>query len=103
MNSQDRSQTWGPSRIRRFLQKPWHEKASSFFFRWIRIFPHIPLPARLPFGGWWLARNDFLGAALFDAGFENSERSFVERFLRPVCYQDFPDALLPPPLRREQK
>ena len=27
----------------------------------------------------------------------------IERFLRPVCYQDFPDALLPPPLRREQK
>ena len=25
----------------------------------------------------------------------------IERFLRPVCYQDFPDALLPPPLRRE--
>lgn len=25
----------------------------------------------------------------------------IERFLRPVCYQDFPDALLPRPLRRE--
>lgn len=25
----------------------------------------------------------------------------IERFLRPVCYQDFPDALLPAPLRRE--
>jgi NADP-dependent aldehyde dehydrogenase len=24
----------------------------------------------------------------------------IERFLRPVCYQDFPDALLPPELRR---
>jgi NADP-dependent aldehyde dehydrogenase len=24
----------------------------------------------------------------------------IERFLRPVCYQDFPDALLPPALRR---
>ncbi len=24
----------------------------------------------------------------------------IERFLRPVCYQDLPDALLPPPLRR---
>ncbi len=23
----------------------------------------------------------------------------IERFLRPVCYQDLPDALLPPPLR----
>jgi NADP-dependent aldehyde dehydrogenase len=25
----------------------------------------------------------------------------IERFLRPVCYQDFPDALLPRPLQRE--
>lgn len=25
----------------------------------------------------------------------------IERFLRPVCYQDFPDALLPAPLRRD--
>jgi NADP-dependent aldehyde dehydrogenase len=27
----------------------------------------------------------------------------IERFLRPVCYQDFPDALLPPELRRDDK
>jgi len=26
----------------------------------------------------------------------------IERFLRPVCYQDFPDALLPAALRREE-
>ena len=26
----------------------------------------------------------------------------IERFLRPVCYQDFPDSLLPGPLRREE-
>jgi FkbM family methyltransferase len=83
MNSQDQSETGGLSRVRRFLQKPWHEKARSFFFRWIRIFPDIPVPVRLPSGGWWLAGNDFLGAAIFDAGFENTERSFVERFLRP--------------------
>jgi NADP-dependent aldehyde dehydrogenase len=25
----------------------------------------------------------------------------IERFLRPVCYQDFPDAMLPPELRRD--
>ena len=25
----------------------------------------------------------------------------IERFLRPVCYQDIPDALLPPELRRD--
>ncbi len=25
----------------------------------------------------------------------------IERFLRPVCYQDFPDSLLPDALRRD--
>ena len=25
----------------------------------------------------------------------------MERFLRPVCYQDFPDSLLPAPLRTD--
>jgi FkbM family methyltransferase len=83
MNSQDRSEALGLSRVRSFLQKPWHEKARSVFSRWVKVFPGIPVPARLPFGGWWLARNDFLGAALFYDGFENTESSFVERFLRP--------------------
>ena len=26
----------------------------------------------------------------------------IERFLRPVCYQDFPDSLLPAVLRRDE-
>jgi FkbM family methyltransferase len=73
----------GFARARRFLKKPTQEKARSVFFRWVRIFPGVPVPVRLPYGGWWLARNDFLGAALFYDGFENTERSFVERFLRP--------------------
>lgn len=47
------------------------------------MFPGIPVPVRLPFGGWWLARNDFVGSALFSGGFENVERSFVETYLRP--------------------
>jgi FkbM family methyltransferase len=63
------------------LKKPWTEKAASVFFRWVRIFPGIPIPVRLPFGSWWLARNDFVGAALFHGGFENTECFFVERFL----------------------
>ena len=83
MNFETCPQPKGLARVRKFLQKPWPQKASSFFFRWIRIFPRIPVPVRLPFGGWWLARNDFLGAALFYDGFENTERSFAERFLRP--------------------
>jgi FkbM family methyltransferase len=86
MNSHDASHApsgQGQSRMRRFLRKPWREKAGSVFFRWVRVFPGIPIPVRLPFGGWWLARNDFVGAALFQGGFENTECSFVEHFLRP--------------------
>jgi FkbM family methyltransferase len=83
MNSRDGSQARsGRSRVRRFLQKPWREKAGSIFFRWVHVFPGIPIPVRLPFGVWWLARNDFVGAALFHGGFEKTECSFVERFLR---------------------
>lgn len=70
-------------RIWNFPGKPWDEKARSAFFHWNRIFPGVPLPIRLPFGAWWLARNDFLGAYLFNGGFENSERKFVQRFLQP--------------------
>src|SRR5271170_3652013 len=76
MNSHDASHApsgQGQSRMRRFLRKPWREKAGSVFFRWVRVFPGIPIPVRLPFGGWWLARNDFVGAALFQGGFENTE------------------------------
>lgn len=67
----------------RFLLAPWREKARSFYFRWIRVFPSIPIPVRLPFGAWWLARDDYLGATLFYDGFENAEREFVESFVRP--------------------
>ena len=73
----------GQSRIGQFLQKPWREKAAPLLFRWVRWFPGVPVPVRLPFGGWWLARNDFVGAAMFHGGFENAERSVVERLLRP--------------------
>lgn len=69
------------SRVGGFLRKSWREQARSIFFRWIRLFPKVPVPVRLPFGGWWLAQNDFLGAALFYNGFENVESVFVERFL----------------------
>src|ERR1700722_2008665 len=52
-------------------------------YLWVRTLPSIPVPVRLPFGSWWLARNDFVGAALFQGGFENIECSFVDRFLAP--------------------
>ncbi|MGA8365704.1 MAG: FkbM family methyltransferase [Candidatus Acidiferrales bacterium] len=70
-------------RMRRFLYKPWREKRRSFYFRWLRIFPNMPVPVRLPFGAWWLVRNDSIGATLLNDEFENAERAFVGNFLRP--------------------
>ena len=66
----------------RFLFKPWSEKVKSIKYRWLRWFPSIPLPVKLPFGGWWLAEHDFCGIAMILGGFENTERAFVEGFLR---------------------
>ena len=70
-------------RLGRFFRRPGSERARSFYARWVRIFPNVPLPVRLPFGGWWLARNDFLGASFFSGGFESRERAFVQGFLKP--------------------
>jgi len=55
----------------------------SFYSRWIRLFPGVPLPARLPFGAWFLARSDYMGAAVVYGGFELAESAFVGRFIRP--------------------
>jgi FkbM family methyltransferase len=70
-------------RLKLFAAKPWRSKFQSLGFRWIRYVPGIPLPLRLPFGAWWLAENDFAGAALLQGHFEDPERAFVTRFLRP--------------------
>jgi FkbM family methyltransferase len=66
----------------RFAQKPWEEKAKSLCCRWARAFPDIPLPLRLPFGGWWLVRNDYCSFAIASGSFEKEETHFVEHFLR---------------------
>jgi FkbM family methyltransferase len=71
------------ARVARFLRKPWKEKAAALCYHWVQRFPAVPVPVHLSFGAWWLARNDFVGAAIFNGGFENVERAFVERFLRP--------------------
>jgi FkbM family methyltransferase len=69
-------------RTRTFLQKPWNEKFGSFYARWRRAFPRVPVPVRLPFGGWFLARADHMGSALIYGGFEEAETAFVQKFLR---------------------
>jgi FkbM family methyltransferase len=71
------------SRILRFLRKPSHERSRSVYARWRRLFRNVPLPVRLPFGVWWIARNDYIGVTVLYDGFEIAERKFLRRFLRP--------------------
>jgi len=68
--------------MRRFLFRHWSEKVKAIKYRWLKWFPSIPLPVKLPFGAWWLAEHDFCGTAIILGGFENTERAFVENFLR---------------------
>lgn len=68
------------SRLTTFARKPWRSRFRSFAFRWLQI---IPLPLRLPFGAWWLLRNDQISASLLQDTFENAEYAFVEKFLQP--------------------
>jgi FkbM family methyltransferase len=73
----------GLSRFWRFLGKPLHDKSRSLYVRWKRLLPWVPFPIRLPFGAWWIARDDYLGSTLTYDGFERAERAFVQRFLKP--------------------
>jgi FkbM family methyltransferase len=70
-------------RVGRFLHQPFHEKSKLLYARWRKIFPNVPFPVRLPFGAWWIARNDGFGASLTYHPLEASECNFVERFLKP--------------------
>lgn len=69
-------------RLRRFASRPWGEKVQRARTRWLEVFPRIPLPMRLPFGGWWLARNDHVSAPIIDGKFETAEYSFVRGFIQ---------------------
>jgi FkbM family methyltransferase len=71
------------SRILRFLQKPSYEWSRSFYSRWRRIFPTLSVPVRLPFGAWWIARNDYIGSTIAYDGFDVSERLLIQKLLRP--------------------
>ncbi len=72
--------------LREILRRSWPENLRSVRFRfkrlWNRLFPAVPLPVRLPYGCWWLARNEVCGDAVFTGCFEKSERRFVTRFLQ---------------------
>ncbi len=68
-------------RLRRFLQKPWREKARWFAHKSREIISRIPKPVRLPFGAIFLSRKDALGFNLLE--FETRELAFAGRFLQP--------------------
>ena len=77
-------------RLWRFYHRPWHEKAIWFRSQWVsllegwkRMVSSIVRPIRLPFGAWWLARNDHISRPLQRGFFETVEVGFVERLLQP--------------------
>jgi len=70
-------------RMRRFLSRPLHEKSRSLYARWRQLFPSAPFLIRLPFGSWFIARDDYLGATFTSDSFEPAERAFMQRYLKP--------------------
>ncbi|HXC61367.1 MAG TPA: FkbM family methyltransferase [Nitrospiria bacterium] len=50
---------------------------------WNHVFPWLPLPVTLPWGGWWLAFNDGFGTGVFARITGGSLDNFLLRFLKP--------------------
>jgi FkbM family methyltransferase len=61
----------------RFLREQFRSLRGLFAKR----FPDSPLPVRLRSGIWWWSRHDDCSHALIAGNFENTEASFVNRFL----------------------
>lgn len=70
-------------RIKTFLRSPASAKYASVARGVRRRFPRAVVPVRLPFGAWWLARNDHVSKPLIERQFETEELSFARRFLQP--------------------
>ena len=71
-----------PARVARFLTSSLHSKYVTLALRARRLFPEMPIPVRLPFGAWWLARKGGLDHELMYNGFEEAELHFVKKILR---------------------
>ena len=69
-------------RVKKFFSMSARGKYLAMGLRVRRFLPQVPLPIPLPFGAWFLARNDYMGGAEMHGGFEPAERAFVGRFLR---------------------
>jgi FkbM family methyltransferase len=70
-------------RLKKFLLMPPAKKYLAVGQRMRRFLPNLPIPLRLPFGAWFLARSDYMGGVVLSGGFELGERAFLGRFLRP--------------------
>jgi len=70
-------------RLRRFARQPRRAKYFTLTARARRIFPNMPIALRLPFGAWWLAQKSALDHELMHGDFEDAEKRFVQKLLRP--------------------
>ena len=70
-------------RVRRFLSRPLRQQGRALSNRVRGIVSSVPRPTRLPFGAWWIKRNDNLAETLLTGSFESAELAFVEKFLKP--------------------
>jgi FkbM family methyltransferase len=70
-------------RMRKFVARPAHEKLKSLGLRLREFFPNMPVPLRLPYGGWHLIGNSHVDNALLTGDFESDEILFVRKYLKP--------------------
>ena len=73
-------------RLRRFARMPRKAQYFALMNRVRRIFPPMPIPLRLPSGEWWLAQESALDHELMHGSFEDAEKRFVRKFLRPGMF-----------------
>jgi FkbM family methyltransferase len=65
----------------RFLRKPANDQSASLQALFTSCFSDFPVPTRLPSGIWWLSQHDDCSQAVIAGNYENTEVSFVLRFL----------------------
>ena len=70
-------------RLWRFARAPRKTQYFTLVNRARMIFPRMPIPLRLPSGEWWLAQESALDHELMHGSFEDAEKRFVRKFLRP--------------------
>jgi FkbM family methyltransferase len=70
-------------RLRRFIDKPWADKVASAKVRWRALSAGSPSVVSLSFGARWLGWEDSISREIIADGFENAERRFVQKLLRP--------------------